>query len=258
MCLIVFDWQPGASRWLALSANRDEFHQRPTRVLEEWVDIPGLYAGKDLQQGGTWLGVTENGRWAALTNVRALDVGPDNTKSRGDLVLSYLSSSSTPEVWLSTLASKDYAPFNLLIGTPTDLWYVTNHQTETGAEPVAHHQPLPAGRYSLSNANLNSPWPKAELALKQLTSQAPTDTDALANLLCRRTPWPDNELPCTGVPLAWERLLSAQFIRTPAYGTRCSTGLVANANELDIQEITWNESGQATENRSYNIVLKDR
>ena len=258
MCLIVFDWQPGTRHWLTLSANRDEFYKRPTQALAPWPDAPTLYAGKDLEQGGTWLGVTESGHWAALTNVRALGVGPENPRSRGELVFNYLNSNSTPADWLNALAAEEYAPFNLLIGTPNELWYVTNHKYNQDTPPSVHHQRLLAGRYSLSNANLNSPWPKAELALEQLNALTHPTPERLANTLNRREPWPDNQLPTTGVPLMWERLLSAQFILTPEYGTRCSTGLVTNGAELDIQEITWNESGKATKNRSYNIVLKDR
>lgn len=258
MCLIVFNWQPGTSQWLTLSANRDEFYQRPTRALEEWSDAAGVYAGKDLEQGGTWLGVTESGNWAALTNVRAPGIGPSNPISRGELVLSFLSSNTSPEVWLAQVKADRYAPFNLLVGSRDELWYFSNFDADPNGEVSHIQQRLTPGQYSLSNASLNSPWPKAELALEQLTAQPKPSANELARLLNRREPWPDNDLPSTGVPIAWERLLSAQFIMAPGYGTRCSTGIVAKDNQFSVQEITWNESGKATENRSYNIVLKDR
>lgn len=259
MCLIVFDWQPGTKRWLTLSANRDEFYQRPTQPLAEWPDIPGLYAGKDLEQGGTWLGVTKSGRWAALTNVRAPGEGPQNPRSRGELVLTYLSSTASPEAWLKQIDSEEYAPFNLLVGNHHELWYLTNRTTDTSSSTMLKtQQKLAPGRYSLSNASLNSPWPKAELALQQLSTPALPSLETLTRLLNNRAPWPDDALPSTGVPLTWERLLSAQFILAPGYGTRCSTGLLAQNNKIELQEITWDDSGNAVENRSYHLVLKDR
>lgn len=249
MCLIVFEWAPGTDHWLRLSANRDEFYPRPTRPLQQWPEIPGLWAGKDLEQGGTWLGVTEQGRWAALTNVRAPGVGPANPKSRGELALNYLTSAQDPQSWLNEINPEHYAPFNLLVGTPDTLCYL-------GSYPEIVRQTLPAGRYSLSNAQLNSPWPKAILALEQL-ADAPHDAP-LAGLLKRREPWPDDDLPETGVPMLWERLLSAQFIRAPGYGTRCSTGLNAYASHIELQEITWNEAGEASERNEERIEIKDR
>ena len=248
MCLIVFDWRPGEDHWLRLSANRDEFFKRPTQAMHAWPEQPGLWAGKDLEQGGTWMGVTESGRWSALTNVRVLGVGPEEPRSRGELVLHYLISSMSPDLWLNTIDSDEYAPFNLLLGNKEELWYLTNY-------PERHAERLDPGLYSLSNASLNSPWPKAELARQQLSEHA---GDELAGLLSRREVWPDEQLPDTGVPLAWERMLSAQFISAPGYGTRCSTGIHATGSQLALQEITWDESGTESERRNFTIVLKDR
>jgi len=269
MCLIVFDWQPDAPQWLRLSGNRDEFYQRPTAPLHLWPDDPlrseKLWAGKDLKEGGTWMGVTESGRWAALTNVRVLNAGPDNPRSRGELVLDYLNSGKAPQEWLTSINPSLYAPFNLLVGTTNNLWYLRNH-------PEVHAQPLAPGLYSLSNAQLNSRWPKAELAEEQLAqTDAEADSDVLSRILNRRALWPDDKLPDTGVPLAWERLLSAQFIMAPGYGTRSSTGIVGETIQDDsdagqpsikkrigIQEVTWNEAGEAVNTESFRIVLKDR
>lgn len=235
MCLIVFDWAPGTDQWLTLSANRDEFFNRPARALQEWPEQPGLFAGQDLQQGGTWLGMTQSGRWAALTNVRAPGIGPENPRSRGQLVLDYLTSSLAPEDWLSTLSPADYAPFNLLAGTPQDLWYCGTH-------PEVQIRRLAPGRYGLSNAQLDTPWPKLELARQQLSAITP-ESD-LSRLLSRREPFADEVLPETGVPHIWEKLLSAQFIHAPGYGTRCSTGIRTSAHEVTMDEVTWNESGE--------------
>jgi len=247
MCLIVLDWQPGQPQWLRLSANRDEFYKRPALPMHSWESIPGLYAGKDLEQGGTWLGVRDTGRWAALTNVRAPGAGPDNPESRGELVKGFVESTLSPKDWLDSIDGDAYAPFNLLAGTASELWYLSNY-------PTRRLELLQPGRYSLSNAHLDSAWPKAELAKDQL-DQAHSD---LATLLSRREPWPDEALPSTGVPITWERLLSAQFIIAPGYGTRCSTGILASGNDIDLQEITWDERGQKTEERSYRLAIKDR
>ena len=103
MCLIVFDWQPGSDQWLTLSANRDEFFNRPARPLVQWPEQPSVYAGQDLQLGGTWLGFAQNGRWAALTNVRAPGAGPEHPVSRGELALDYLTSALPPEHWLQRI-----------------------------------------------------------------------------------------------------------------------------------------------------------
>ncbi len=247
MCLIVFDWQPGQSQWLRLSANRDEFYKRPAVPMHAWDSIPGLYAGKDLEQGGTWLGFRDTGRWAALTNVRAPGAGPDNPASRGELVTAYVESGLSPQEWLTSLDSSNYAPFNLLAGTERELWYLSNY-------PKTQLELLTPGRYSLSNAHLDSPWPKAELAKEQL-GQADSE---LATLLSRREPWPDEVLPATGVPILWERLLSAQFIIAPGYGTRCSTGIIASGTDVDLQEITWDEQGERVGEKSYRLAIKDR
>ncbi|HBS42354.1 MAG TPA: hypothetical protein DEA26_06730 [Oceanospirillales bacterium] len=246
MCLIVFDWHPGSEQWLTLSANRDEVFYRPTRPLQPWPQHPGLFAGQDLEKGGTWLGLTDKGRWAALTNVRVPGAGPQDPRSRGELVLNYLTSDLAPEAWAEQLDTAEYAPFNLLTGTSDTLCYTTNY-------PDKASRILAPGRYGLSNAQLNTPWPKVRLALQQLAA-APAP-EALTTLLSHREPFADNELPHTGVSELWERLLSAQFIRAPGYGTRCSTGLSIRGHLARLEEITWNEEGEAAGQALFTIPL---
>ncbi len=245
MCLIVFNWQPQQSQWLLLSANRDEFMQRPAAPMHEWPDDAGLFAGKDLEQGGTWLGVTKDQRWAALTNIRAPGAGPDNPSSRGALVVDYLRSGRSPKDWLQALDTSHYAPFNLLAGDRHHLWYMNNH-------PQPEIREVPPGIHSLSNAHLNSPWPKARLAEAQM-AQAPADEQQLTRLLSRRDIWPDNELPATGVPITWERMLSAQFIRAPGYGTRCSTGIRTLNDDIYLAETTWSAEGTIDKEVSFQL-----
>ena len=239
MCLMAFDWQAEHKR-LILAANRDEFYQRPTKALHSWSEHPGLYAGKDLQQGGTWLGITQNQRFAALTNIRAPGHEPENALSRGNLVLDFLTSELSGEAWLQQLANTAmrYGLFNLICYDGEFLWYSHNH-------PTFHCQQLSSGLYGLSNAHLNTPWPKTELAKQQLAEWLQHSHDDMpADLLNRRLPFPDEQLPNTGVPLEWEQRLSSQFILSPHYGTRCSTALVINDQQWQIKETVWQNNGE--------------
>ena len=241
MCLIVLNWQPQDRQWLSLSANRDEFYPRPASALEEWKEYPGLFAGRDLQQGGTWLGATKAGRFAALTNIRAPGVGPAEPQSRGHLVLDYLREPRNAEKYLRAVLEKgeQYAPFNLLCGNRNQLWYASNY-------PEPRLERLEPGIHTLSNAWLNTPWPKTELARTQLQHwlQQPKGSASLAALLDHYSPFPDDQLPQTGVPLEWERLLSAQFINAPGYGTRCSTGILGLEDRLELSELSWDSHGR--------------
>lgn len=255
MCLIVFDWQPKQSQWLTLSANRDEFFQRPALPLAEWDDASGVIAGRDLEQGGTWLGISRSGRFAALTNIRVMNAGPEHPVSRGHLVLDYLKSNLAPEAWLNSLTTSAYAPFNLIVGTTDSLFYLRNH-------PDRYQTELKPGLYVVSNAQLDTPWPKAILAKQQLATwreqQSQDSTiplSSLTKLLSRHEIYPDHELPNTGVPLAWERLLSAQFIHAPGYGTRSSTALVGQKNTLHIAETTWNAKGNEQQTEQFSVIL---
>ena len=236
MCLIVFNWQPNKEKWLELSANRDEFYNRPALALQQWPDHPDIYAGKDVSQGGTWLGINKSGCWAALTNVRVLGGSPENPKSRGELALNYLLSGVSPEQWLNQINAHEYAPFNLLVGNQNQLFYCTNY-------PQFSVKKLDAGQYVLSNAQLNTPWPKAELALQQLSITQNSGVAELAEMLNHKAAFPDNELPETGVGMEWERVLSAQMIVSPMYGTRCSSGILGQGSQISMEEITWDQAG---------------
>src|SRR5690606_5030349 len=161
MCLIASAWHPGER--LVLTANRDEFCQRPSAPLSVWEEQPQIIAGRDLQQGGTWLGVNRDYRVAALTNVRAPGAGPAQPRSRGHLISQYLSQPASPADFAQTPQpqAQEFAPFNLLLGDRQQLWYLSNY-------PHWRCEALPAGLYGLSNASLNTPWPKTRLAQQQL------------------------------------------------------------------------------------------
>lgn len=224
MCLIVFAWRPDHATPLIVAANRDEFYARPTLPLAAWEDYPGLYAGRDLEAGGTWLGIAPDGHFAALTNVRDPDqpVGP---RSRGELVATFLQGKQPPLEYLQQVARRasDYSGFNLLVGDGEQLCYFNPR-----IGPPAAVAP---GVHGLSNAALNTPWPKllnARSALEAGLEQP--ETGRLVALLTDNRQPDDNELPETGVGLVTERLLSSVFIASPTYGTRASTVLIAHAD----------------------------
>jgi len=208
---------------LLLVANRDEYYQRPTRPLTWWSDVPGLLAGRDLQAGGTWLGVTREGRWAAVTNYRE-GLPPSAPRSRGALTLSFLQGSASPIDFARAIAPEAhlYNGFNLLVGDRQQAVYCSNRGSG--------NQILKPGIHTLSNHLLDSPWPKSLLASQNLTellgSALAPEPEALLAVLADRTVFADHLLPSTGVELAWERMLSAPFIVGEDYGTRCTTVLL--------------------------------
>ncbi|MBA1194199.1 NRDE family protein [Pseudomonas entomophila] len=223
MCLIVFAWRPGHALPLIVAANRDEFYQRPTRALGPWPEAPGVYAGRDLEAGGTWLGVGPEGRFAALTNIRQPGQ-PSGSRSRGHLVAEFLQGALAPRDYLESVTREvnAYAGFNLLVGDGRTLGYLHAHE---GMPRL-----LAPGVYGLSNAALDTPWPKLVKARQALAQTLDTpEPERLLALLADETPVPDAALPDTGVGMATERLLSPAFIASPHYGTRARTVVIVDA-----------------------------
>ncbi len=229
MCLITFAWNPNPALRLLVVANRDEFHGRPSNALAAWPDRPDLIAGRDVEAHGTWLGVSTRGRLAAVTNVRLPGAPAPGLRSRGALTLDFLAGSATPEAHLhalqGTLAS--YGPCNLLLADTQQAFYASNQN----GLPV---QRLHDGVYGLSNAALDTPWPKTlrlKAAVRQwLTESTITDTHALFTALADASTPPDAALPDTGVGLSRERFVAPAFIVGREYGTRCSTVVMVDAN----------------------------
>ncbi|AIR88630.1 NRDE family protein [Pseudomonas cremoricolorata] len=223
MCLIVFAWQPGQALPLIVAANRDEFYARPTQPLAAWHDAPGVHAGRDLQAGGSWLGVAAGGRFAALTNIRNPDL-TTGLRSRGELVAGFLRGQLSAAQYLDALAPRvgEYAGFNLLVGDGLHLGYLNALQ----AQPRL----LEPGVYGLSNAALDTPWPKLHKAREGLRAElSAPHADRLLALLGDDQRPADSALPDTGVGRETERLLSSVFIASPHYGTRASTVLLCDA-----------------------------
>lgn len=224
MCLILLAWDAHPDYRLIVAANRDEFYARPTAPAAWWPELPGVLAGRDLEGGGTWLGVDRKGRWAALTNFRDPADRRESARSRGLLVRDYLAGEAAPIAYLEGVAATagDYRPFNLLVGTDDSLaWYGSRG---------GPGRPLVPGLYGLSNALLDTDWPKVSDGKRDLAAllarPGAVDPEALFALLADGAIAPDDRLPATGVSLEWERRLSARFIRSPDYGTRSSTLLL--------------------------------
>ena len=240
MCLILLAWRVHPRFPLVVAGNRDEFFSRPATVAGFWKEAPHILAGKDLEAGGTWMGVTTAGRFAALTNYRDPAQMQTGRPSRGALVADFLAGSDSPADYLAGSAGfgAQCNGYNLLVGDGRSLWWVSNVTNE--------RQELQPGIYGLSNHLLNSPWPKVgagRTALEMALAALPAD-QALFDLLTDDRIHPDETLPQTGIGLEWERVLSAAFIRTPAptpvYGTRSSTVLCMRDDGMTLfDEITW-------------------
>lgn len=260
MCLIVFSWQPDAATPLVLLANRDEFFERPAEPMHWWRDRRDVLAGRDLRGGGTWMGVNRAGRFAALTNFRdgRAPMAPKDAPSRGLLVCAMLD--ATPfddDLTRVERHAHEYAGFNLLTGDlpAGKLFWLGNRDTAARAalaelpesgrpvtrangapqaaacvRPMAHA--IAPGIHGLSNALLDTPWPKLVSRRDALADALGHDADdlALLGLMRDTTEALDDALPRTGVPPAWEKKLSAAFITSPAYGTRCTTLLRYHRN----------------------------
>ncbi len=222
MCLIVFAHQLHSRYPLILAANRDEFYQRPTAPAHWWEQQPGLLAGRDMLLGGTWLGISRNGRFAAVTNYRE-GRQPAALRSRGELTLDFLAGHDPALAHALRIRERnhEYNGYNLLLYDGNQLVYCSNRHTNI--------EPLPPGLYGLSNHLLNTPWPKVRLTkdlLQKLISQPTLHTEQLLHTVSSRKPFSNDELPNTGVSSAWERSLSPPFVDTGEYGTRSSTGLL--------------------------------
>lgn len=235
MCLAVFAWQSHPEYPLVVVANRDEFYARSTRAAAWWGQNVSLLAGRDEEAGGAWFGINRRGRFSLLTNVRSPTERNPHAPSRGAVVLASLQSHEPIGEWLRDLAprSQVFNGFNLLVGDPLDagarqpaeLHYYSNRLTAETTE-------LRPGVYGLSNAFLDSPWPKVTRTVSRFATQIAqkVSIDALLAIMADRSVALDRELPSTGVPLEWERALSAVQIRANGYGTRSTTVLTVRAD----------------------------
>lgn len=256
MCLIAFAWKAHPDYPLIVAANRDEWHDRPTAAAAWWNDHPCVLAGRDLKAGGTWLGISRNGRFAALTNFRDPSDKKSDAPSRGHLVSRFLGAAESARDYLLALRqdAHRYQGFNLLVGDGDSLFYFSSRTGQI--------LPVPAGVHALSNHMLNEPWPKVEMAKSALGAvlgrELPDEARQMAiyEFLSNNNVASDAMLPDTGVGLEWERILSPAMIVTEKYGTRCSTALTIRVNgEVMFGERTRDPHGAVTGVAAYQFRI---
>jgi len=239
MCLILFAYRPSSDVPLLVLANRDEVHARPASPAEFWRDAPTVFGGRDTEKGGTWLGATRDGRLACVTNVRAPGARREG-RSRGALVAEFLmASGARAEDYLRRLDAGAFPGFNALF---------FDGDTLLSADDEGRVAEVAPGIHGLSNARLDTPWPKVEAGKRALTALLEADAPLAAGfeiLASRRLAEPA-ELPSTGVPEPIERALSSAFIHAlaPTYGTRCSTVVRIGARQIEAMERTFDATGQ--------------
>jgi uncharacterized protein with NRDE domain len=225
MCLIFLSLNNHPTYKLVIAANRDEFHHRKTAAADFWSDYPDILGGRDLEAQGTWMAMTRSGKISLLTNYRdPANINPQ-APSRGRLVSDYLQKEMYPEHYLNEVAKNGpaYNGFNLLAGAVDDLWYFSNYQGTV--------KKLSPGLHGLSNHLLNTPWPKVERGkrkLQPILQKLVVRPDELFEFLYDDQQAPDDQLPETGIGLVRERALSSMFIKTPNYGSRCSTVILVD------------------------------
>ncbi len=252
MCIVALAWQGLTDTPLCLISNRDEFYRRPTAALAAWPQSP-ILAGQDLESGGTWMGVTQSGRWAVITNYRDANDVREYPTSRGHIIQAFLESEQTPIRFAQALEKQqcEYAGFNLFVGDTTQAVYMSNR----GEAPQA----LVKGVYVVSNGLMSDPWEKTArlrkrftqefLPMLQLPDLATADLNAAAwDILQDERKVAPELLPQTGISLEMEALLSSTFIQSPMYGTRCSNFL-----RMQVHQFTWLEKTQYGEQKG-NIV----
>ena len=256
MCLLVLAWRQAPRYRLVLAGNRDEFHARPAAPAAWWDEPTGLLAGRDLQADGTWLVVTSDGRVGVVTNYCELGERLARAPSRGGLIPDYVRGGAAPAEFLASLAAaaQAYAGFNLLAADALTLGYYSNRD---GAPRL-----LAPGVYGLSNRLLDTPWPKltrVRAAFEERIASGRVDEEELLALLADRTPADPADLPDTGLTLELERALSAPFIVTPTYGTRCSTVVtVDEAGRCALYERRFDASGAVTGESRFEFELEER
>lgn len=252
MCLIIFAHQANPDLPLVVAANRDEFYARPTRTAQFWTGDGAesdLLAGKDLQAGGTWLGITRSGRFAAVTNIRDPSQAERKPRSRGELTLDFLLSNMPAAEYAEALkpSYSEFAGYNLLLSDGREFYYVNNFQSIS--------RKLTPGIYGLSNGLLNNDWPKVVRGQqgmeKLLDFGTGLNPDQLITLMANREQAADDELPNTGLPQELERRLSSAFITDDnrGYGTLCSTAIIQDkAGRIRFSEQNYTTTGAATGN----------
>jgi len=254
MCLIAFSWRAHPRHRLLVAANRDEYFGRKAAPAAFWADHPQVLAGRDLEAGGTWLGITRGGRFAALTNYRNPAEKKNGAPSRGALVSEFLTGSAAPGDYVRAVEARaaEYNGFSLLVGDAVAMFFFSNR----GGGPA----PVEPGVHALSNHLLDTPWPKVEKARSKLAKQLekPFDREAVFRLLEDTERAPNGELPRTGVSLELEERLSAiRILAAGGYGTRCSTVLsLSEDGKIEFEERSFREDGGTSATVSHRLRVE--
>jgi uncharacterized protein with NRDE domain len=238
MCLIFFSVNNHPTYKMIIAGNRDEFYKRKTASADFWKDNKNILAGRDLESGGTWMGITRDGRISFITNYRDLANINPNAPSRGHLVSHYLGGTEGAEIYLKSVKknARLYNGFNLVVGDLNSLFYFSNYR-----EGITN---LTTGFYGLSNHLLETPWPKivrGKEKFKPVLEQTSININDVFDALYDSERATDDLLPDTGIGLERERALSSMFIKTEGYGSRCSTVvLIDHHNRVQFAERVYN------------------
>ena len=256
MCILFLAINQHPDYPMIICANRDEFHERPTQSAHYWQDKEGILAGRDLQAGGSWLGINRRGQFAAITNIRTGGKVLENKKSRGELVTFVLEENTSAEQhqvinesWLKDHGDS-YNPFNLIYGNLEQLYCYNS----VSGEQIK----LSTGFHSISNGAMDEIWPKmakGEQQLEQVVKSATGISEsALLSILNNQTRPEESELPDTGIPVEWEQLLSSIFICSEKYGTRSSSlVLLAVDSSIDFTEVEYDNEGNHQSLNRFNL-----
>ncbi len=252
MCILFIAVNQHPDYPVVIAANRDEFYGRPTQTSHFWDDYPDILAGRDLQSGGTWMGLNRQGYIAALTNFRDPKMNNPEAPSRGHLVSDFLKRPSTNYADSLVSTRSHYNGYNLLYGKWSELAVYNNVENT--------HNKLGSGVYGLSNANLDTPWPKltsgVDALSKYLNGHKKIEMDGLFRILADRSLAAEQDLPDTGISKAWEKALSSIFIHLETYGTRSSTLLLIDRNESATWcERTFSNDGQMEQELIYDMQI---
>ncbi|MDH5245836.1 MAG: NRDE family protein [Betaproteobacteria bacterium] len=247
MCLLVFAVRAHPRLPLIVAGNRDEFHARPTQAAHWWPDKPDIVGGRDLQAGGTWLAVTRNGRFAAVTNHRDAHRESAGLRSRGHLITGFLDSTGAAADYVESVDGSAYAGFNLLVSDGRSAAYLSNR-----GGGLRELQP---GIYGLSNATLDEPWTKVtrtRSGLAELIERDNVNESSLMRLLGDREKASADEVETNGLSFAMAHALTAPFIVHPEYGTRCSTVMtIDDAGKVRFLERRFQPDGRQSGESKY-------
>ncbi|MCP5180915.1 MAG: NRDE family protein [Pseudomonadales bacterium] len=244
MCLVLFAYRTHPGLPLVVAANRDEFYRRPALAVHRWENDSRVLGGRDLEAGGSWMGVSTGGRFAAVTNFS--DPTDNAPLSRGALVADFLQGTMTVDAYMDGIDGPRYRGFNLLLWDGEQLAYTSNR---------AEARVLAPGIYGLSNTMLGGEWPKVirgRNALEGALREAPS-TSTLIDLLADDSVPPDDQLPDRGRPLDMERRVAPMFIRGDEYGTRASTAVLISDDHVTIAEQLYGPGGMTGSRQEHHL-----